>query len=145
MHRVATSVIEVRDGSVKNYFGDYDTYLLSVENEVDAGERERMAQAKGKTAPAGGKPPAAASPADHRQVRRDQRKTDKEIKNLEKKIAKLDEEKRELNAKMLTETDPNEAMRLHEAIEKLNARVGGNGTTLVGTERRSLAVNEAWT
>ncbi len=137
MHRVATSVIEVRDGSVKNYFGDYDTYLLSVENEVDAGERERMAQAKGKTAPAGGKPPAD-SPADHRQVRRDQRKTDKEIKNLEKKIAKLDEEKRELNAKMLTETDPNEAMRLHEAIEKLNAE-------LAETEQRWLELSEeAW-
>ncbi len=27
MRRVATNVIEVRDGSVKNYFGDYDNYL----------------------------------------------------------------------------------------------------------------------
>ena len=45
MHRVATSVIEVRDGSVKNYFGDYDSYLQSIESEVDQGERQRERQA----------------------------------------------------------------------------------------------------
>ncbi len=140
MHRVATSVIEVRDGSVKNYFGDYDSYLLSVENEVDASEHERLAQAKGKAAAVAGKPPVprkapASSPDDYRQVRRDQRKTEKEIKNLEKKIAKLDDEKRELNAKMLNETDPQEAMRLHQAIEKLNQE-------LVETEERWLELSE---
>lgn len=133
MHRVATSVIEVRDGSVKNYFGNYDSYLLSVENEVDAGERERLAHSQGN--PSQGNPSqgnqskrrsttvagkAVAPKKDHRQARRDQRKTDKEIKNLEKKIARLDEEKRELQTRMLEETDPQEAMRLHEAIEALN-------------------------
>jgi ATP-binding cassette subfamily F protein 3 len=136
MHRVATSVIEVRDGSVKNYFGNYDSYLLSVENEIDAGERERMQQTGGKTksAPAGGKTPASPS-QDHRQARRDQRKTEKEIKNLEKKIARLDEEKRDLNEKMLSETNPQEAMKLHEAIEKLNQE-------LTESEERWLELSE---
>ncbi len=27
MQRVATSVIEVRDGTVRNYFGNYESYL----------------------------------------------------------------------------------------------------------------------
>ncbi len=131
MHRVATSVIEVRDGSVKNYFGNYDSYLLSVENEVDAGERERLGQSGGNKPDVAGRAPSK----DHRRDRRDRRKTEKEIKNLEKKIARLDEEKRELNAKMLTETDPKEAMKLHEAIEKLNGE-------LTSSEERWLELSE---
>jgi ATP-binding cassette subfamily F protein 3 len=135
MHRVATSVIEVRDGSVKNYFGDYDSYLLSVENEVDVGERERMAQAKGNPAP--GKAPTSSA-QDHRQGRRDQRKTEKELRNLEKKIARLDEEKRESSAKMLTETDPKEALRLHQVIGSLTRE-------LAEIEERWLELSEeAW-
>ena len=50
-------------------------------------------------------------------------------------IARLDEEKRELNAKMLTETDPDEAMKLHEAIEKLNEE-------LTSSEERWLELSE---
>ncbi|MBX9652263.1 ATP-binding cassette domain-containing protein [bacterium] len=39
MHRVATCVIEVRDGRVTNYRGDYDSYLYMVNKEIDDGER----------------------------------------------------------------------------------------------------------
>ena len=125
MHRVATSVIQVRDGSVKNYFGNYDRYLESVEQEVDDGERER-AQSQSKSG-AGGPPPKAKS-TDYRQSQRDQRKTEKELKNLERKIASLDDEKRAINEKMMTETDPNEALRLHKQLteisEELNSAEG---------------------
>ena len=129
-------MIEVRDGSVRNYFGNYDSYLLSVESEVDAGERERNAQAgaKGKVATPGNQPTGSAA-QEHRQARRDQRKTEKEIKNLEKKIARLDEEKRELNDKMMSETNAQEAMKLHEAIEKLNQE-------LIESEERWLELSE---
>ena len=41
MKRVATSVIEVRDGRVKNYGRDYDAYLYAVKNEIEEGERQR--------------------------------------------------------------------------------------------------------
>ena len=40
MHRVATCVIEVRDGRVTNYRGDYDSYVYMVNKEIDDGERE---------------------------------------------------------------------------------------------------------
>lgn len=41
MKRVATCIIEVRDGHVTNYGGDYDSYLYVVNKEIDDGERER--------------------------------------------------------------------------------------------------------
>lgn len=117
MHRVATSVIEVRDGSVKNYFGNYDSYLQSVEQAVDDGERERAGEAKGKQGVAG-LPPKPKS-VDHRQNQRNQRKAEKEVKNLERKIAKLDDEKKAINQQLMTETDPTEAVRLHEQMTKI--------------------------
>lgn len=119
MRRVATNVIEVRDGSVKNYFGNYDSYLQSVESEIDEGERQRNSAA-GKS-PEAGKPTGKAS--DYRESQRDQRRTEKEIKNLEKKIARLDDEKREINEKLLTETDPDKAVQLHESLIELTSEL----------------------
>ncbi len=116
MHRVATSVIEVRDGSVKNYFGNYDSYLQSIENEVDQGELER---AGATTSKASGQPPKGKA-TDHRRNQRDQRRTEKEIKNLEKKIARLDQEKLEINDRLLRETDPNDAVRLHQQLSQIS-------------------------
>lgn len=117
VRRVATRVIEVRDGFVKTYFGDYDSYLASVEDEIDEGERVRT----GNTGGGGGQKPNShkAKGSDYRQEKRDQRKAEKEIKNLEKKIARLDDEKKSLTEKMGTETDPDTAMELHQEIETI--------------------------
>ncbi|QDV87262.1 ABC-F family ATP-binding cassette domain-containing protein [Planctomycetes bacterium TBK1r] len=117
MQRVATNVIEVRDGTVKNYFGNYESYLQSVESEVDEGERERDRIA-GKASPP--PPTKIASAEDYRANQRQSRKTEKEIKNLEKKIAQLDDEKKAVNAKLLTETDPDEAVRLHDKLTEIS-------------------------
>lgn len=117
MQRVATNVIEVRDGTVKNYFGNYESYLQSVESEVDEGERERDRIA-GKASPP--PPTKIASAEDYRANQRQSRKTEKEIKNLEKKIAQLDDEKKAVNAKLLTETDPDEAVRLHDQLTEIS-------------------------
>lgn len=119
MARVATNVIEVRDGRVRNYFGSYDTYCEAVEKEVDEGERARNAAA--------GKPTGKSSTGgsgDDRRAHKDQRKTGKELKTLERKIAKLDDEKRGLNEKLLTETDPDEAVRLHDQIKAIESELG---------------------
>jgi len=132
MGQVATSVVEVRDGRVRNYFGDYASYLQSVESEIDSGERERNLSA-GKKQPS--EAPKTGSSTDYRQARRDQRKTEKEIKNLEKKIAKLDEDKRDLKEQMMSENDPVQALKLHEMIEELI-------TQLDECEGRWLELNE---
>jgi len=119
MARVATNVIEVRDGRVRNYFGSYETYCEAVEKEVSEGERQRNAAAGKSVAPKGG----SSEAKDDRKQQKDQRKTGKELKTLERKIAKLDGEKRELNDQLLTETKPNEAVRLHDQIKAIEVEL----------------------
>ena len=120
MKRVATSVIEVRDGGVKNYAGSYDDYLYAVNKEIDEGERARVSVAQSKPT----KRSSPQRPAS-KDARCDQRKLRKEIANLEKKIAQLDDEKRQLNERLLSETNADEALRLHNEVasvsEQLNA------------------------
>ncbi len=107
--RVATSIIEVRDGRVQNYGTDYDAYVWSVNQQIEAGERERESGA--------GKTPAAKAPTTSvRLSGREERAARKEISKLEKKIARLDDQKRELNEKLLGTTDAAEAMSLHSEL-----------------------------
>jgi ATP-binding cassette, subfamily F, member 3 len=110
MKRVATAVIEVRAGRVVNYRGDYDAYLYYVNKEIEDGEREQAARSSG------GKSPAPVPKIDRKERGQRQRETRKELAALERNIARLDDRKRELNAQLLTSTDPAEAMRLHEEV-----------------------------
>src|SRR6056297_1709994 len=66
MARVATNVIEVRDGRVRNYFGSYNTYCEAVEKEVDEGERARNAAAGKTTGKPSGKSTDEATGNDRR-------------------------------------------------------------------------------
>jgi len=116
MKRVATCVVEVRDGRVTNYGGGYDAYLYSVNREIDEGERERNATMS--KAPAGKK-----LIASDRAPRRDERKVRKELSKVEKTIARLDKEKTALNEPLLTETDPDEALRLHNEVSRLTTEL----------------------
>jgi ATP-binding cassette, subfamily F, member 3 len=114
MHRVATSVVEVRSGRVVNYRGTYDSYLYFVNKEIEDGERELAA----KQAP--GKPPKGAAPAvDRKQRAAQQRELRKEVTALERNIARIDQRKRELNAQLLQSTDPAQALKLHQEITSL--------------------------
>lgn len=120
MKRIATSVVEVRDGQAKNYLGDYDAYLYAMNKEIDDGERELNARKAAMPAKPNGKVPKSTpqiSEKDHRKIR-------KEISNVERKIARLDEQKRELNEQLLSATDPDEALRLHNEIEALAEELG---------------------
>lgn len=135
MRRVATSVIEVRDGTVRNFFGDYETYLQAVEQEVDEGEQQRnAASGKPATTPPHKTDGKTGGVADYRASQQDQRRSEKELKNLEKKIAKLDSQKRDLEQSLLTETDPAKAVKLHEELTGVSAE-------LASAEERWLELN----
>ena len=110
MKRIATSVIEVGAGRVRNYGGDYDSYLYAVNKEVDDGERERASHAKPS------KPPVANVRHEDKRTARDPRKIRKAIANVERKISRLDEQRKDLENQLLQSTDPAEALRLHNEV-----------------------------
>ena len=118
MHRVATSVIEVRDGRVVNYPGDYDSYVYSVNKEIEEGERLTAA----KVSP-GKARSAAAAPVDAKKRHQQQRDLRKQLQTLERTIEKLDNRKREVNAALLQSTDPVEAVKLHNELTAITAEL----------------------
>jgi ATP-binding cassette subfamily F protein 3 len=117
MKLVATCIVEVRDGHVTNYRGDYEAYLYSVNKEIEEGEREL---AKGLS-----KSPTAGVPAKRppQPLRRSERDIRKEMTNLERTIARLDEQKRHTNGRLMTATDPAEALRLHNEVSALTTQL----------------------
>ncbi len=117
MKRVATCIIEVRDGHVTNYRGDYDAYVYSVNKEIEDGEREQATRMS--KAPADVVKPNKAPAAP----RRNEREVRKEISTLERTIAKLDDQKKKSNAQLMQATDPKEALRLHNEVAELTAQL----------------------
>ncbi|HEV3437418.1 MAG TPA: ATP-binding cassette domain-containing protein, partial [Gemmata sp.] len=116
--RVATCIVEVRDGRVTNYSGQYDAYVYRVNKEIEAGERE-LANARTKLPPEVVKPVKTPS----RLPRRNERDVKKELKTLEKTIAELDNQKRLLNSQLMESTDANQALRLHNEIAALTEQL----------------------
>jgi ATP-binding cassette subfamily F protein 3 len=117
MRRVATSIVEVRDGRVVNYHGDYEAYLYAVNKEIEEGEREiatRMSKTPDELLKA--KPAPRPSLRSERELR-------KEMSNVEKTIARLDELKKLSNTQFLSSTDPQEAIRLHKEIDELTRQL----------------------
>jgi ATP-binding cassette subfamily F protein 3 len=119
MKRVATNIIEVRDGRVNHYAGNYDAYLYYVNKEIEDGEREEATR-RGKTLPKASEPVQVTKPAAAaRAARRNEREIRKEISTIEKTIARLDEQKRQSNSKLMETTDAAESLRLHNEVESL--------------------------
>jgi ATP-binding cassette subfamily F protein 3 len=112
--RVATCIVEVRDGNVTNYIGQYDHYLHMVNKEIEAGERE-TASARAKLPPEVLKATRVAP----RAPRRTEKEVRKELKNLEKTIAQLDEQKRALTARLYETSNAAESLRLHNEVAAL--------------------------
>ena len=123
LKRVATCIVEVRDSRVTNYRGDYEAYLYSVNQEIDAAERD--------AAETTAKPPAGTkTPADNRSSKpvtsktgRNERELRKQVATLEKTVNRLTEEKAAVNRQLIESTDPAEALRLHTQFESLSAEL----------------------
>ena len=99
MKRVATCIVEVRDGRVTNYRGQYDAYLYAVNKEIDDGERERANRARHEP------PQAVQTTAKSKRLRLRRRERAgscaRKSTNLERTIARLDEQKRQTNDQLL--------------------------------------------
>jgi len=116
--RVATCIIEVRDGGVTSYNGQYEQYVYRVNKEIEAGERE-LAATRVKLPDEVLKVPKGAV----RGPRRSEKEIRKELKTLEKTIAQLDGQKRALNTELMKSTDAKEALRLHNEVQALTEQL----------------------
>ena len=115
--RVATCIVEVRDGRVVNYSGKYEAYVDKVNAEIEAGERE-LATQKAKA------PAAVRSAPKPKKPHRDEKVVRKEIKTVEKTIATLDEQKKALTAKSLEDIGAAEALRVHNELTEVTKQLG---------------------
>jgi len=117
--RIATNVVEVSNGRARNYGGDYDAYVYSVNKEIEEGERERAGNKlasvpEAKSGSTNSKP--ALSGKEHHNAR-------KTLRNLEKTIARLDGQRKELNAEMLTTTDAKKSLELHNQVNAIQVEL----------------------
>ena len=124
MERMATAVVEVRDGSVTNYPNDYAAYLYRVKKEIEEGERG----AKGST----GNTPAVKVALPETEEAKAERKTRNrrlfeirtQLQSLERQMAKYTEKKNtvEEQVRTLGGTELANAKREHVAtLEKLSS------------------------
>ena len=120
MKRVASHIIEVRDGRVVNYYGDYEAYLYSINKEIEDGERELATNKLSKAPVQASKAAAKVAP---KAAKRNEREIRKEINNIEKLISRLDGEKKKLNEQMLNTSGAKEAMQVHTEVEAISAQL----------------------
>ncbi len=116
--RVATCIVEVRDGRVVNYSGNYESYVYKVNKEIEAGERELATlRAKLPAEVAKSQKAGAAAP----KVELDPKK---EIKLVEKTIAQLDGQKKTLTAQIAKTNDIAEMERLEKELAEVTEELG---------------------
>jgi len=115
MHRVATAVIEVRDGGVASYPASYDDYVYRVRKELEAGLREEHTTRGSANEPTDNAPRKLGG--------REERDLQKKLKSVERKIAKLDDDKKSLCEEQINATDAKAAQDLHQRLAKIAAEV----------------------
>ncbi len=120
MKRVASHIIEVRDGRVVNYYGDYEAYLYSINKEIEDGERELATNKLSKAPVPASKAAAKVAP---KAAKRNEREIRKEINNIEKLISRLDSEKKAFNEQIMNTSDAKLAMQVHMEMIVISAQL----------------------
>ncbi|WP_299468291.1 AAA family ATPase, partial [uncultured Gimesia sp.] len=117
MGKVATDVIEVANGSVKSYEGNYEAYLYRVKKEVADGHRDQnqVSIAKQEQNNSGQREKGLGGKIKNAR---------KELSAIERKIAQLDEKRNEINEKFLKATNPEAAQKLHTEMQPLVDEIG---------------------
>jgi ATP-binding cassette subfamily F protein 3 len=117
--RVATCIVEVRDGRVATYSGKYEDYVYRVNKEIEAGEREAAA-VRVKLPPEVLKARAAQAAA---RVRRTAAEVRGELEALQQTIARLEGEKETLNAKLGEPLDEDELQHVCDELAEVSDRL----------------------
>ena len=115
MKLVATDVIEVKDGNVAVYAGDYDTYVYRINKEIEEGER-----AMGVVHKKAGTKESVSLNKDDKKAEKQQRK---KLQTIEKKLAELDTRKKELSAEFAKTAAVAAAQKIHEELTSIGAEI----------------------
>jgi len=115
LERMATAVIEVRDGTVTNYPNDYPSYLYRVRKEIEEGGRDASAKPKKKVVVEETEQQRAERKARNRRLF-DLRT---QAQSVERQMAKYGEKRNQLEAQLQTVTDPAELERMKDEHIKL--------------------------
>jgi len=116
-HKIATCIIEVRDGRVTTHGGNYDSYVYKVNKEVEAGERERATDRLKL-------PPMVEKAIKPTVAARVEMEPQKEIKLVEKTIASLDGQRKALQNKQLKTNSSKEFDSLQVEIDEVAVQLG---------------------
>lgn len=108
--RVATNIIEVRDGRVVNHQGGYDTYVAKVNREIEAGERER-ADSRKRLTPGGSRHAHGAGA-----LARTAEDIQRDIQAIERQMAELERRKAEVNDAYLAALDSDDSHLLCDQL-----------------------------
>jgi len=112
MERMATAVIEVRDGSVTNYPNDYASYLYRVTKEVEEGGRDDSLKNRGPRAVIAEETEQGKAARKARNRRLFEMRN--QLQSVERQMAKYTEKKRTIEEQLHAVSDPQEATRLKE-------------------------------
>ena len=130
LERMATSVIEVRDGSVTNYLNDYASYLYRVKKEIEEGSRDTA------------RPRAVAAAPETEQSKAERKARNRrlfelrtQLQSVERQMTKYTEKKKSLEEQLHATTGPQETARLQEEHIALVEK-------LAGIEERWLALQQ---
>jgi len=106
LERMATAVIEVRDGCVTNYPGDYASYLYRIRKEIEEGARD-------------GSKPRPAAIVETEQSKAERKARNKRLHELRTQLESVDRQmtkytglKNEVETKLHATKDPQESARL---------------------------------
>src|SRR5579862_1454760 len=117
LERMATAVVEVRDGSVTNYAGDYQSYLYRVTKEVAEGHRDSGGAAKAAV------PETEQAKAERKARNRRLFDLRTQMQSVERQMTKYSEKKHALEERLHGELSGAEKIQLQDehvaAVEKL--------------------------
>ncbi len=126
MQRVATAVIEVRDGRVASYPASYEDYVYRVQRELEVGLRAEHTVR--------GTPPVGVKDAPRKPGGKEERELQKQLRTVERKIAKLDQDKKTLQESLSTLTTMADAQAAHTQLATI-------ATELAKLEEEWLAIS----
>jgi ATP-binding cassette subfamily F protein 3 len=129
MERIASHVVEVRDGRIVHYPDGYDAYLWRVRREIEEGVRTEAPKAKPRR--------PEPTPEDRKAEARRRHALGKALRSVERQLERLEDQKADLEGQLPQTSDLLESQRIHEALVDLDAKIAE-------VEKKWVALQEQW-